>query len=401
MGTENTVVVLFCVATAIAIIARRLRVPYSVALVLAGLGLGWLHLVDPPRLTRDLLFTFFLPGLLFEAAFHIDLGALRGLWRSVATLAVPGVVLSIALTAAIVLLGSAMGLVAPIAVWNALIFGALVAATDPVAVTALFREVGAPARLATLVEAESLFNDGTGVVFLSLVLALATAAGTSVLGVIPSFFLVAGGGVVAGVLVGYGVTRIIRRVDDSMIEIALTMIAALGSFVLADALHVSGVLATVTAGMMCARHDSETGMTAESRQAAEGFWQYVGFALNSIVFLLIGLEVQASRLAADWTDILLGFAAMTLARVALVGLLHLGFRRSSEAIPGGWSVILAWGGLRGALSMVLALSLPNDLPGRDRLVSAAVGVVIASLLIQGLTMPAVVRRVLAVDRSLT
>jgi CPA1 family monovalent cation:H+ antiporter len=391
MGTSGTLVILFCVATLIAILVRRVRIPYTVALVVVGLLLGELNLVEPPRLTRELLFTVFLPGLLFEAAFHLDLSALRTVWRSVAALAVPGVAFSIAVTAALALLGSRVGFT-DLTVWSAVTFGALVAATDPVAVTALFREIGAPKRLATLVEAESLFNDGTGVVFLTLVVSLATNGGGSAWSAIPSFFLIAGGGMLVGSAVGYAITRVIHQVDDPMIEIALTTIAAMGSFVLAEQFHLSGVLATVMAGIVCAAQGRETGMTEASKAAAETFWLYVGFALNSVVFLLIGIEVHASRLAGEWGAIVVGFAAMTAARIALVGLLHIGFRHTKEALPASWSRILAWGGLRGALAMVLALSLP-EIAQRDRLIAMTVGAVIASLVIQGMTIGPLIRKV--------
>lgn len=394
MNTEDILVLLFCVATLIAIVVRRVRVPYTVALVLAGLAIGSLGWVEPPTLTRDMLFTFFLPGLLFEAAFHIDLEALRGTWRSVFCLSVAGVAVSVALTAGITLLARPLGIDARIDPWTAVIFGALVAATDPVAVTALFRDIGAPARLATLLEAESLFNDGTGVVVLTLVVALAASPGTPAVSAIPQFAIVAGGGAVVGIAVGWAVTRLIHRVDDPMIEIALTMVAALGAFVLADRYALSGVIATVVAGIVCAAHGRDTGMAPASRLATETFWRYVGFALNSIVFLLMGFNVRLSRLADDFGVIILGFLAMTIARFAVVGLLHLAFRHTDEAMPRSWSVILAWGGLRGALAMVLAFSLPSALHDRSLLVSMTVGAVILSLVVQGLTMPSVVRRLL-------
>jgi CPA1 family monovalent cation:H+ antiporter len=397
MGTSGTLVILFCVATLIAILVQRVRIPYTVALVVVGLLLGELNLVEPPRLTRELLFTFFLPGLLFEAAFHLDLAALRSVWRSVLVLAVPGVAFSIAITAALALLGSRLGLT-DLTLWSAVTFGALVAATDPVAVTALFREIRAPKKLATLVEAESLFNDGTGVVFLTLVVSLATNASGSAWSAIPSFFVIAGGGMLVGIVVGYAITRVIHQVDDPMIEIALTTIAAMGSFVLAERIHLSGVLATVMAGIVCAAKGRETGMTEASRAATETFWLYVGFALNSIVFLLMGIEVHASKLAGEWGAIVVGFASMTAARIALVALLHLGFRRTKEALPVSWSRILAWGGLRGALAMVLALSLP-EIAQRDRLIAMTVGAVIASLVIQGMTIGPLIRKVRQVQDS--
>jgi len=392
MNTQATMVVLFCVATAIAIVVRRLAIPYTVALVVAGLGLGSLRLVSPPHLTRELLFTLFLPGLLFEAAFHLDRDALRRTWRGVTLLSVPGVALSITITAAITLAGFAvLGSSAGLGWSAAIVFGALVAATDPVAVTALFREIHAPARLTTLVEAESLFNDGTSIVFLGLVLAAVAGGEWSVGAAIPGFALIAGGGLLIGAVVGWAVTRVIHQVDDPMIELALTTIAAFGSFALADGLGLSGVLATVVAGIICASHGRDTAMSPASRAAAEIFWEYMGFALNSIVFLLIGLEVQVSQLAGAWREIVIGFAAMTIARVVMVVLLALVLRPGAERLPRAWSAVLMWGGLRGALSMVLALSLPLTLPHRDALVAMTVGAVVGSLLVQGLTMPVLVR----------
>lgn len=393
MNTEETFVLLFCVATLIAIIVRRVRVPYTIALVVAGLGLGTAGWAHPPALTRDILFTFFLPGLLFEASFHIDLAALRQSWRSVAMLALPGVILSVIVTAAIVLLAPALGIDSRVDLRTAVVFGALVAATDPVAVTALLRDVGAPARLATVLEAESLFNDGTGIAVLLLLIQVVVSPSASGVSAIPTFFIVTGGGAAVGAGVGWVVTRFIHRIDEPMIEIALTMIAAFGAFVLADSYALSGVIATVVAGILCAAHGRDTGMAPPSRLATETFWRYVGFALNSIVFLLVGFSVPLSLLARDAGVIVLGFVAMTIARFVVVGLLHLLFRRTTDAIPGTWSVILAWGGLRGALVMVLAFSLPAALPNRQLLDAMTVGAVVLSLLLQGLTMPWLIGRV--------
>jgi CPA1 family monovalent cation:H+ antiporter len=388
MTVESTVVLLFCVATATAVAVRRLRVPYTVALVIVGLAMGSFGLVTPPRLTRELLFTFFLPGLLFEAAFHLDLQAFRRIWGSAVALAVPGVVVGMFATAAIasLLLRAVTG--NPAFDWKfGLLFGALVAATDPVAVTALFKEIKAPPRLATLVEAESLFNDGTGIVFLSLVMAFVTGRAPSVATLGAEFLIVAGGGILVGFVIGRVIAHAIRRIDEPMIEITLTMIAAYGSFALAEELHVSGVLATVVAGIGCARNARETGMSPRSRAAAESFWEYIGFALNSIVFLLIGFEFRIESLTQLGREILLAYLAMLLARIGIVALLALAQRNTPQRFPQGWPTVLTWGGLRGALSLVLALSLPANIPGREVLVSITVGAVVLSLIVQGFSMP--------------
>jgi monovalent cation:H+ antiporter, CPA1 family len=282
MTTQSTFIVLFCIATAAAVAVRPLRIPYTVALVIVGLVLGSLKWVDPPHLTRELLFSVFLPGLLFEAAFHIDSRAFRKMWVAVAALAIPGVIVAIGITALLVVSGLRGLAIVPDFLWGtALVFAALISATDPVAVTALFRQLSAPEDLLVLVEGESLLNDGTSIVFLSLILAYVGGAQTTPAGLALEFIKVAGGGALAGLVVGGIVTQIIRRIDDPMIEITLTTIAAYGSFAFADSIHVSGVIATVAAGMFCGNYGRKVAMSRESHQAVESFWEYVAFALNS------------------------------------------------------------------------------------------------------------------------
>ena len=393
MTTSGALVLLFCVATAIAIAVRPFRIPYTVALVVAGLGLGAFTPLQPPQLTKELLFTFFLPGLLFEAAFHLDLRIFRTVWRSTIALAIPGVLIATGLTATIIAIaGQMLGLAALLSWTVGITFGAIIAATDPVAVTAVFRELKAPPKLAVLVEGESLLNDGTGVVLFSIVVAYVGGAHASVAAMSGHFAVVAGGGVAVGLLVGWIIAMIIKRLDEPMIEIALTMIAAYGAFVLAEDVGVSGVLATVVAGVMCGRHGRDHGMSARSRAATESFWEYVAFALNSIVFLLLGFQFNPSSFLSLWPEILLAFAAMILARVVVIAALVLVQKRMGEAIPRSWAPIVAWGGLRGALSMVLALALPDDFPQRALIVALTTGVVVASVIVQGLSIPWLLRR---------
>ena len=393
MSTTSTLVLLFCIATAIAIVVRRLRVPYTVALVLAGLALGSLTMIEPPRLTRELLFTFFLPGLLFEAAFHLDRREARASWRSVLALAVPGVLIATAvMTVLIVGAGRMLGLSGVLDWRLGLALGAIVAATDPVAVTAVFRDLHAPPRLAALVESESLLNDGTGVVLFSLVVDYLAGGQSGAAVAIAQFVGIAGGGVLTGVLAGWLIAFVIQRLDEPMIEIALTMIAAYGSFVLAESWHVSGVLATVAAGVMCGRHGRDRGMSAASRAAVESFWQYVAFALNSIVFLLLGFAFEPWKFVTLLPMVVVAFVAMVGARAVIVALLMAGQRPTVERMPVSWGVVTVWGGLRGALSMVLAFALPAGFPQRDLIVALTTGVVIASIVLQGATMPWLLRR---------
>jgi len=263
---DTILVLLFIVATTVAILAKRFRLPYTVALVVAGLFLAQLHAFEPPHLTQELLFAVFLPGLLFEAAFHFDFGLLRRDRSLILTLAVPGVLAGIFLTAAILVPVAAALHLADTLTWtHALVFGALVAATDPIAVVGLFRSLGAPRRLAALLEGESLLNDGTSIVFFGIILAVAGGATVSAAGVVLEFIRVVGIGIGVGFALGLVVSTIIQRIDEPMLEITLTTIAAYGAFTGAEHLHGSGVIATVVAGMVCGNYGARTGMSPTTR----------------------------------------------------------------------------------------------------------------------------------------
>ena len=387
MHIEVIIVALFSVATAVALVARRLKLPYTVALVLAGLALGTAHAFEAPKLTKELLYAVFLPGLLFEAAYHLELRRFLQNKLAVFGLAIPGLIAGVALTT---------GLVTPfvkeISAAEALVFAALIGATDPIAVVALFKSVGAPKRLAVLVEGESLLNDGTAVVVFTLVLAYITGHPTSLPAASLDFVRIVGLGVLVGAAIAYAVSYVIHKVDDPMIEITLTTITAYGSFVAAEHFGFSGVIATVTAGMISGNHAARTGMSASTRVAVASFWEYLAFALNSLVFLLIGFEVRLSSLLAAWKPILLAYVAVTLARALVAAVTYVLLRRTRERFPFAWVAVLTWGGLRGALSMVLVLGLPTALPHRELIVSITFGVVVLSILIQGTTMGPLLRR---------
>jgi Na+:H+ antiporter len=393
MNIESTFIILFVIAMAVAIGVRYLRLPYTVGLVLAGLLLGWVDLFPAPELNKTLLFSIFLPGLIFEAAFHLEF---EEFWRNritITALAVPGVVASTVLTAvALAPLADAFGFLKGFTWRHALVFGALISATDPVAVVSMFRTLGIPRRLSVLIEGESLLNDGTGIVFFTLSLSIFAGAAVAPGALALEFVTVVGMGILIGVAVGLVVSTVLRHVDDPMIEVSLTTIAAYGSFVAADELHYSGVIATVAAGMLCGNYGARTGMSPSTRVAAETFWEYVAFALNSVVFLLIGIEVPVRNLLDSWAPILAAYVIVTLARGLLIHVVWriVGFTR--ERFSWQWSIVLTWGGLRGALPMVLALGLPSDFPFRQAIVSTTFGVVILSILGHGLSMSPLLRR---------
>jgi CPA1 family monovalent cation:H+ antiporter len=386
MRPETAFVLLFAAATAVAIAVRRLKIPYTVALVLAGLGLGATRVIQGVHLTRELLYAVFLPGLIFEAAYHLKFSEFRQNAQMILALAVPGVLVAIGATATLLITSTALAPIASGFGWpHALVFAAIVAATDPISVVALFRSVGAPPRLAVLMEGESLVNDGTAIVLTSIVIAAVGGGGLTVAAGVFRFIEVVCLGVAFGAAVGFAASRVIESVDDPMIEITVTTIAAYGGFVVAESLDFSGVIATVAAGMVCGSYGAPRAMSPASRIAVESFWRYLAFALNSLVFLLIGLEVHASRLFADWRPILLAFGAVIGGRALVVFLASALLRRSREAIPWRWSLVLTWGGLRGALSMVLALALDREFPHREIIVTMTFGVVLLSIVVQGTT----------------
>lgn len=394
MIPETAILYLFVAASLLSVLANRFHMPYTVALVLGGLVLGALHLFQAPVLTHDLVFTLFLPGLIFESAYHLSSGAL---WRdrlAIFGLAVPGVLISMIVTAFVFLwssqyLPNLSNVVMPVSV--ALVFGAAVAATDPISVVSMFRKLQAPARLTFMVESESLLNDGTAIVFFSLFLALAEGKTVSASSLGIQFFAVVGGGALVGVVIGWLSSEIIKRVNDGMVEITITILAAYGSFLAAMQLDYSGVISTVVAGLICGNYGAKQGMTASVKMAVDTFWEYIGFALNSLIFLLVGFTIHLPDLLGIWPLILAAYVAVTIARAAVIygmsGLLS----RTRARIPPAWNFVLVWGGIRGALSMVLALSLPHDFPHRSLLINLVFGVVLLTILIQGLSISPLAR----------
>lgn len=391
MPLTGTVVLLFLVAAAVALAARRLRIPYTVALVVAGLALGWGDVLRPPALTKDLLFALFLPGLLFEAAFHLDAEEFWRNRRPIFSLALPGIIGATFLTAAALVPGFRVLGIAPAIEWGpAFLFATLIAATDPIAVVALVRTLGAPLRLGLLIEGESLLNDGTAAVALSVTVAYVLGSAPTALQLVVDFVAAIAGGVFIGALIGLFVGRIARWLDDPMLMITVTMAAAYGSFIVADSLHVSGVIATVTAGLFSGNRAAQTAMSPAVREALKPFWEYIGFALNSLVFLLIGFTTRVPTLLENWKPIVLAYVVVTVARGIVTAILSVALPKE-ERLPPRWTAVLAWSGLRGALAMVLALSLPEAVPQRELVITITVGVVVISILLQGLTVRPLLR----------
>lgn len=392
----TNIVGLLMVAIAVALIAHRLKLPYTVGLVVTGLGLALARIDTGPALTHDVIYDVVLPPLLFEAAINIQWNELRRDALPVLTLAILGTVLAAAVVAA----GLVFILDWPVR--PALLFSVLIAATDPVAVIAMFKDNGVKGRLRLLVESESLLNDGVAAVLFSLVLAWSQASdGTpsvTPIEVASTFLLTVGGGIFAGVTCAGAAIAVAGRTSDHLIESTLTTVAAYGSFLMAEHFHCSGVLATVTAGILM----GNLGILAEGkgrrisqrgREFALALWDFVAFIANSFVFLLIGLAIAGI----PFTQ--LGFRALSV----IIALVLLGraltvyplcglFHRSRWAISMSAQHVLWWGGLRGALGVALALSVEPSLVFRNEILIATFGVVVFSVVLQGVTMPLLLRR---------
>ena len=257
---------------------------------------------------------------------------------------------------------------------------------------ALFRTLGAPKRLALLMESESLFNDGTAIVVFNLVLMAALTGAFHPFQGAVDFLRVAVGGLAVGFVSGWLIAQLIARIDDYLIETTLTTVLAFGAYLIAERLHFSGVLAVVAAGLINGNIGPQ-GMSPTTRIVLFNFWEYMAFLANSLVFLLIGLQVNIPMLRANWQPVLLAVLAVLVSRAVVaygLGWIH---NRLTDPIPWRWLHVLNWGGLRGAIALALALSLPAALgPGRDLVRVMAFGVVLFTLLVQSMTMKPLLRR---------
>jgi CPA1 family monovalent cation:H+ antiporter len=378
---SRTLIWLLIAASVVAMIVRRIRVPYSLALVCAGLAIGALKLLPGVELDPDLVFAIFLPPLLFEAALNLDVAELRRNSKHITVLAVAGVISSALIIGVVLKETTALGL--PLAV----LFGTVVSSTDPVAVLAVFRELRIPKRLAVLVESESLLNDGTSIVFFTILLGAVLGRGIDVPRGIVEFFKVSVGGLAMGTLVGYALSLVTSRIDDHLVEITLTTVAAYGSFMAAQKLGFSGVIATVFAGIVTGSYGLGTAMSPTTQVAVQSFWEYVAFLVNSVVFLLIGIEVTLFSWAHYWRMAAIAVGAAVAARAIVVyGYSNLMNIRGGT-VPGRWQHVLFWGGLKGALSMALILGIPRGrVPQWEQFLVMTFSVVLFSLVVQGLTM---------------
>jgi len=379
LSIETAIISALVVVVTVAVFVRRINLPYTIALVVMGLVLSVVPAFPTFELTREVILLVFLPPLLFEASFNLEFESLTKNLTAILLLAVPGVVLGAFMIAGM------LNLTLGRSFETMLVFGALIAATDPISVLAIFSRLGAPQRLATIVEGESLFNDGVAIVLYGVVLVGATGGSTSISGGLIEFVKVSAGGGLVGLLIAMLATALLHRIDDHLIEITITTVVAFGSYLVSEQFHVSGVIGVVVAGLVMGRA-RDAAMSPTTRVTLGSFWEYVGFLGNSMIFLLVGMRIAVPQLLHNLPAIALVMLAVLLSRTVIVSLVNLVLRPFRQHMPWTWLPVVAWGGLRGAVALALALSLPDNLPGRDWIQLMTFGVVLISLLVQGITM---------------
>ena len=388
--TVRTSAWLLLVATLIGMTARRFRVPYAVALVIGGVALHELHVGTLPRLEPDVLFFVFLPPLLFDAAFRLETGRVRALAAPVLLLAVAGVF------ASALFVGLVCHVSLDLSIASALLLGAMVAATDPIAVVSIFHELKVPDRLAFIVEAESLVNDGMAITLYAVLLDWAVTGKFRTAHSLVTFIEEVGFGIGVGVVTGLVAANITNLIDDHLIEMCLSVSLAYGSYLIADSIGGSGALACVAAGVIHGALGRSSTMRGNVNQTLNDLWEFLGFIANAFVFLLLGLSVRIGELIDNGARIIVAIAAVLVSRLFLTWGIHaVTQERAHGRTSRNEAAILTWGGLRGALTAALALALPADTPHRDQIVAIAFGVVMFTILVQGSTLRVVVRKLTA------
>lgn len=398
LTTIIVVIGLLFVASVSAIIVKKARLPYTIGLLVVGILIGYLSsrvealaIMREVQLTPEIILFLILPTLLFEASINIDSKILFRNIVSILMLATIGLLISMTVV------GIGVSAVTPLSLGAALIFGALISATDPVAVIALFKELGVPKKLSTLVDGESLFNDATAIVVFNIILGI-VAAGTAfsssiMISGIGQFLVVFFGGLAVGLILGavfFGLLSLSK--SDHLVQAALTSVLAYVTFIVADHfLHVSGVMAVVAAGVFSSWVAQRVFDESMRHYIAE-FWEYMAFVANSLIFLLMGLteyhlfeDIGRYRNIAGY--IIVAFILTIIARALVVyGVTPLTNRLTpNEQVGESDKAVMFWGGLRGAIPLALALGLPADFEHRIIIIDLTLGTVLLSLLIQGTT----------------
>ncbi len=399
-GIVRLLVLLLLIAISVILITRKLAVPYTLGLVVVGFLISFFGHVTEFHLTPELVLFVFLPALLFEGSWSMSLRHLRANWPTILMLVGPGMLLEL------VLIAVPLHFFTGISWLDAFLLAAILCPTDPIAVLGLLRQMKVNEDLSTVIEAESLFNDGVAGAFYQtfLVLVLASVSGHPLEGWqawlegLRIFLLQAGGGMLVGLICGGLASYFVKFVDDPLIETTVTVITAYGVYLLADFLHTSGIMAVIFAALLLGYYGQRKNMSQRTREAVDNFWSMIAFLANALVFLLVGGQLNPSELLAsqEYVPLLViavsAIISVLLARFIMIVLLP----KSLPPMPGlrvrSWRFILFWSGLRGALSLALVLALPLNVPARNLLIFSTYAVVFFTLLVQGFSLRFIFRR---------
>lgn len=377
----NNIEALLLIAAIVAVLVKKINLPYTVGLVITGGIIAMSKYSQNVVMTRELIFNILLPPLIFEASLFLPWIELRKDLIVIIIIATFGVILAACLTS--------FGLIyfASWPIYSAWVFGILISATDPVSVIAAFKELGITGRLRILMEAESLFNDGTAAVLFSIILIISEGNSITFSGVITHIIIEIGIGILCGLLIGILIVFFAKQINDRLVELTLTTIAAYGSFILAEHFHASGILASLTSGLIFGNLYLRNNKAIKNNDFMELFWEYAAFVANSLIFLLIGIHIAHQNILAFWLHSFIAIILVLFGRAIAVYLISLLFSKSKLRIKIKYQHIMFWGGLRGALALALALSIPEYIPIRDEIVTVTFAVVAFSVIVQGITMP--------------
>ena len=369
------------IAAAVSIITERLRAPYTVALVIAGLAIGTLQLAPPIAVTPEVLLTLLIPPLLFEGGLRLPPTHLRTHGGLIGLLAIPGTLVTA------VAIGWTVHTLFHLEMRSAMLLGAVISAIDPVSVLALLREARLDARLGAVLEGEAVLNDGVAIILFTII----GGGGAGLAGTTLQFLWLLVGGVATGSLVAVATSYALGRTQQPLVEALGSLIAALGSLLAANSVGASGVIAVVAAGVVFGSH-SPRHLTEAGAETVRTTWDLIAFLANSVLFLLIGLEVPAALLARHWLLIATVIVAAFVVRAGIVYACASVRRGGAPLVPAAWRSALVWGALRGGVAIALALDVDPAIPGREAIVATAFGVVVFTLLVQGSSVRWMMRR---------
>lgn len=387
--------ILLAISIGVIAIAKKMNQPYSIALVVVGLLLGLIQVpvleeaesfITQSNVFQAIIISLFLPILLGDATLKLPFSHLREQGKPVIALAFGGTLLSY------LLIALAMYGLTGVPLIVAFTFAALMSATDPISVISIFKSLGVPKKIVTIIEGESLFNDGIAVVLFqisSLYLLTYIEMGWAGIGSGVLLFLKFSlGGIAIGGIMGYLFSQLVRFYDDYPLEIAFSMLLFFGSFFIAEHFNASGVIAVVVGGLIFGSYGSRIGMSNTTKMNINSFWDVITLIANSLIFLMIGLEIKHIDFTDKWLLIVAAILIVLIGRTLAVYVSLYILR----PFPASWKLILNWGGLKGSLSIALALSLPSSFEGRDDILVLTFSVVLFSLLVQGLTIKPLVKK---------